>query len=282
VHPKNPFAKDYNFDLLIQHYPGLRDFVFVNEYGNKTIKFADKQAVKALNTALLKAHYGLDFWDIPEHNLCPPIPGRLDYLLHVADLIQKPQLRLLDIGTGANLIYPILASCHFGWQCSASEVDLDALKNAQEIIDKNSVLANIDLRQQGFKNSILEHIIRPDDAFDVVVCNPPFYKNRSDAQLKNQRKVRNLQLQEKETLNFGGQANELWYKGGEEAFVKKMVLESVQFKEQVYWFTSLVSQKENLKNIKRAINKTQPAAVKVIDMEQGNKKSRFVAWTFRQ
>jgi 23S rRNA (adenine1618-N6)-methyltransferase len=282
VHPKNPFAKDYNFDFLIQHYPGLRDFVFVNEYGNKTIKFADKQAVKALNTALLKAHYGLDFWDIPEHNLCPPIPGRLDYLLHVADLIQKPQLRLLDIGTGANLIYPILASCHFGWQCSASEVDLDALKNAQEIIDKNSVLANIDLRQQGFKNSILEHIIRPDDAFDVVVCNPPFYKNRSDAQLKNQRKVRNLQLQEKETLNFGGQANELWYKGGEEAFVKKMVLESVQFKEQVYWFTSLVSQKENLKNIKRAINKTQPAAVKVIDMEQGNKKSRFVAWTFRQ
>ncbi|MCM4174005.1 23S rRNA (adenine(1618)-N(6))-methyltransferase RlmF [Arenibacter sp. TNZ] len=282
MHPKNPFAKDYNFDFLIQHYPGLRDFVFVNEYGNKTIKFADKQAVKALNTALLKAHYGLDFWDIPEHNLCPPIPGRLDYLLHVADLIQKPQLRLLDIGTGANLIYPILASCHFGWQCSASEVDLDALKNAQEIIDKNSVLANIDLRQQGFKNSILEHIIRPDDAFDVVVCNPPFYKNRSDAQLKNQRKVRNLQLQEKETLNFGGQANELWYKGGEEAFVKKMVLESVQFKEQVYWFTSLVSQKENLKNIKRAINKTQPAAVKVIDMEQGNKKSRFVAWTFRQ
>lgn len=282
MHPKNPFTKDYDFDFLIQHYPSLRDFVFVNEYGNKTIKFADKQAVKALNTALLKAHYGLDFWDIPEHNLCPPIPGRLDYLLHIADLIQKPELRLLDIGTGANLIYPILASCHFGWQCSASEVDLDALNNAQEIIDKNSVLANIYLRQQRFKNSILEHIIRPDDAFDVVVCNPPFYKNRSDAQQKNQRKVRNLQLQEKETLNFGGQANELWYKGGEEAFVKKMALESVQFKEQVYWFTSLVSQKENLKNIKRAINKTQPVAVKVIAMEQGNKKSRFVAWTFRQ
>ncbi|MCK0146528.1 23S rRNA (adenine(1618)-N(6))-methyltransferase RlmF [Arenibacter sp. F26102] len=281
MHSKNPFVKDYDFDFLIKHYPGLKDFVFINDYGNKTIKFADKQAVKALNAALLKAHYGLDYWDIPEHNLCPPIPGRLDYLLHIAELIPKPQLRLLDIGTGANLIYPILANCHFGWQISASEVDLDALKNAQKIIDRNSVLTNIDLRQQRFKNSILEHIITPEDKFDVVVCNPPFFKDRSDAQQKNQRKVRNLQLQAEETLNFGGQANELWYKGGEEAFVKKMAAESVQFKNQVQWFTSLVSQKENLKNIKRAINKTLPTVVKVIDMEQGNKKSRFVAWTFR-
>ena len=281
MHPKNPFHKDYDFDFLMEHYPGLGDFVFVNEYGNKTIKFANKQAVKALNTALLKAHYGLDYWDIPEQNLCPPIPGRLDYLLHIADLIPKAELRLLDIGTGANLIYPILASCHFGWPTTASEVDLDALKNAQKIIDGNAALAKIDLRQQRFKNNILEHILMPDDEFDVVVCNPPFFKNRSDAQQKNQRKVRNLQLQEEDTLNFGGQANELWYKGGEEAFVQKMAIESAQFKKQVHWFTSLVSQKENLKNIKRAINKTQPTAVKVIDMDQGNKKSRFVAWTFR-
>ena len=281
MHPKNPFAKDYDFDFLVQHSPNLKEFVFVNDYGNQTIKFADKQAVKALNAALLKAHYGLDHWDIPEHNLCPPIPGRLDYLLHVAELIPKTKISLLDIGTGANLIYPILATCHFNWQCTASEVDLDALKNAQEIIDSNKVLQKIALRRQRFKNSILEHIIQPGDYFDVVVCNPPFFKNRTDALLRNQRKVRNLQLKEDNMNNFGGQANELWYKGGEEAFVKKMAGESVQFKDQVHWFTALVSQKENLKNIKRAINKTLPTAVKVVDMAQGNKKSRFVAWTFK-
>ena len=76
-------------------------------------------------------------------------------------------------------------------------------------------------------------------------------------------------------------SNELWYKGGEEAFIKKMAEESVQFKDQVRWFTSIVSQKENLKNIKRAINKTKPTEVKIIEMEQGNKQSRFVAWTFK-
>ena len=281
MHPKNPFAKDYDFDALIKQYPPLSDYVFVNKYGNKSIKFSDPQAVKSLNSALLKTHYELTYWDIPDDNLCPPVPGRLDYLLHIADLIPKTDLRLLDIGAGANLIYPILATCHFGWHSTASEVDKDSLKNAQEIIEKNSKLTEIKLRPQQFKNSILENIIQPDDEFDIVICNPPFYKNRFEAEQKNRRKSQNLQLEEDEGVNFGGRSNELWYKGGEEAFIKKMISESVLFKDQVHWFSSLVSRKENLKNIKRAVNKTLPKEVKIVEMEQGNKKSRFVAWTFR-
>ena len=281
MHIKNPFVKDYDFDNLIQHYRILAQFVFINKYGNKTIKFADQKAVKALNTALLKTHYNIT-WDIPPTNLCPPIPGRLDYLLHIADLFPTKEIRMLDIGTGANLIYPILGKSHFNWQCTASEVDIKALKNAQTIINKNSSLKNIELRHQPSKHKIFKNIIQPDDTFDVVVCNPPFYKNKNDAQQNNQRKVRNLKLQKEDKQNFGGQSNELWYKGGEEAFVKKMVQESVDFKNQVYWFTSLVSKKDNLKNIKRAINKTLPSETKVVNMEQGNKQSRFVAWTFRR
>lgn len=281
MHPKNPFNKDYNFNNLTAKHPPLKSFVFENEYGNQTIKFADSQAVKALNTALLKEHFGVNYWNIPENNLCPPIPGRLDYLLHVADLVSEKDIHLLDIGTGANLIYPILASTHFNWKCTASEVNTDSLSNAQEIIDKNETLKNIVLRHQQFKSNILEHIILPTDAFDVVVCNPPFFKNRTDAEKSNLRKFENLKLSEDKTQNFGGLSNELWYKGGEEAFIKKMAEESVQFKDQVRWFTSIVSQKENLKNIKRAINKTKPTEVKIIEMEQGNKQSRFVAWTFK-
>lgn len=281
MHLKNPFNKDYKFNNLIAKHPPLKSFVFENEYGNQTIKFADSQAVKALNTALLKEHFGVNYWNIPENNLCPPIPGRLDYLLHVADLVSEKDIHLLDIGTGANLIYPILASTHFNWKCTASEVNTDSLSNAQEIIDKNEALKNIELRHQQFKSNILEHIILPTDAFDVVVCNPPFFKNRTDAEKSNLRKFENLKLSEDKTQNFGGLSNELWYKGGEEAFIKKMAEESVQFKDQVRWFTSIVSQKENLKNIKRAINKTKPTEVKIIEMEQGNKQSRFVAWTFK-
>ena len=281
MHPKNPFNISYDFDSLIKQHPPLSNFTFVNKFGNKSIQFSDQKAVKALNAGLLKSHYGLDYWDIPDNNLCPPVPGRLDYLLHIADLIPKTELRLLDIGTGANLIYPILASCHFGWNCTASEVDKDSLKNAQEIIDKNSKLGKVNIRPQQFKNSILEHIILPNDDFDIVICNPPFYKNRFEAEQKNRRKSKNLNLNEDEGLNFGGRSNELWYKGGEETFIKKMISESLQYKEQVHWFSALVSRKENLKNIKRAVNKTLPTNFKIIEMEQGNKKSRFVAWTFR-
>lgn len=281
MHPKNPFNNDYNFETLIAEYPPLKPFVFENEFGNNTIKFADHEAVKALNAALLKAHYGITHWHIPENNLCPPIPGRLDYLLHVADLLPEKEIHLLDIGTGANLIYPILATRHFNWKCTATEVNLDSMGTAQEIIDKNDSLKNIELRHQQFKTHILEHIIQPTDAFDVVVCNPPFFKNRTEAEQSNRRKFKNLELNEENTKNFGGLSNELWYKGGEAAFVQKMAEESLQFKEQVQWFTAIISQKENLKNIKRAINKTKPTEVRIVEMEQGNKQSRFIAWTFR-
>ncbi len=279
MHSKNPFIDDYPFKKLVRISPELQSFVFTNEYGNETIKFSDKEAVKALNKALLKANYNID-WHIPEGNLCPPIPSRLDYLLHVADLIDEEKMHLLDIGTGANLVYPILGKCHFGWQCTASEVNLDSLQNAQQIIDLNPSLKEIELRHQKYKTKIFDSLIQPNDEFDVVVCNPPFFKTKTNAQQNNQRKVNNLQLKEKDTLNFGGRSNELWYKGGEEAFVKKMAEESALFKNQVRWFTSLVSKKEHLKNIKRAINKTQPTEVRIVDMEHGNKKTRFIAWTF--
>lgn len=281
MHPKNPFNKDYNFETLIAKHPPLKQFVFENEYGTNTIKFANHAAVKALNTALLKEHYNISEWQIGANNLCPPIPGRLDYLLHIADLLHKKDIHLLDIGTGANLIYPILATCHFQWKATASEVNLDSLSTAQKIIAKNESLKNIELRHQQFKTRILENIIQPTDNFDVVVCNPPFFKNRTEAEQSNQRKFKNLELNQENPKNFGGLSNELWYKGGEEAFIKKMAEESIKFKEQVHWFTAIVSQKDNLKNIKRAINKTKPTEVKIVEMEQGNKQSRFIAWTFR-
>lgn len=282
MHPNNPFNKDYNFDELIEVFPSLEHFVFINKYNNKTIHYADNQAVKALNTAILKKFFGLEYWNFPEDNLCPPIPGRLDYLLHISDMFPEKNLHLLDIGTGANLIYPILSTLHFNWKVTASEVNIDSLKNAQEIINHNSSLSCIELRHQRFKNHILEHLIIPGDNFDVLICNPPFYKTRTDAEKSNLRKVKNLGISIENIQNFGGVSNELWYKGGEVGFIKKLAEESVKFKDQVTWFSSIVSQKDNLKDIKRAINKIKPSQLKVVEMEQGNKQSRFVAWTFQE
>ena len=281
MHSKNPFKNNYKFKKLVEIFPPLASFVFTNKYGTETIKFENVDAVLALNAALLKLHYHVD-WTIPEGNLCPPIPGRLDYLLHASELIPNKKLNLLDIGTGANLIYPILATQHLKWNCTASELDNDSFINAKFLIQQNKSLEKIDLRKQKYKNKIFDSIINEEDEFDLVVCNPPFYKNQHDAANKNRRKAKNLKIKTEKSLNFGGQSHELWYKGGEEAFIKKMVEESVQFKNQVQWFTSLVSNKEHLKNIKRAINKTPATELRIVEMEQGNKKSRFIAWSFKE
>ena len=59
-----------------------------------------------------------------------------------------------------------------------------------------------------------------------------------------------------------------------------MIQESQQFGRQVKWFTSLVSRGDNLPPLYRAL--TDVGAVKVVkkEMAQGNKQSRFIAWTF--
>ena len=79
-HPKNKHHGKYDFKTLIAANPDLATFVAVNEFGTETIDFANPDAVKMLNKALLLHFYGLKNWDIPKGFLCPPIPGRADYI----------------------------------------------------------------------------------------------------------------------------------------------------------------------------------------------------------
>lgn len=87
--------------------------MFRHQLYELSVNFADPLAVKTLNKALLAHFYGVTHWDIPDGFLCPPVPGRADYVHHLADLLADDnggvvpkQATVLDIGTGANLIYP--------------------------------------------------------------------------------------------------------------------------------------------------------------------------------
>lgn len=118
LHTRNKHNGQYDFSLLTENYPPLKKFVQLNPYGTQTINFFNPQAVKALNKALLISYYGIRYWDIPKNYLCPPIPGRADYIHYIADLIgseavskdvkvengeiRKSAYRCLDIGVGAN------------------------------------------------------------------------------------------------------------------------------------------------------------------------------------
>jgi 23S rRNA (adenine1618-N6)-methyltransferase len=112
------------------------------------------------------------------------------------------------------------------------------------------------------------------------LCNPPFHDSAAAARAGGERKRRNLGQERDGALNFGGQQQELWCEGGEVAFIKQMIAESKDFGHQVMWFTSLVSKGENLPPLYRAL--TDVGAVKVVkkEMAQGQKQSRFIAWSF--
>ena len=299
LHPRNRHCGRYDFGELSEALPTLKRFLVANPFdaNELTIDFADPAAVMALNAALLKSFYEIESWRVPPGYLCPPIPGRADYVHHVADLLAQdrngniprgPEIRVLDIGVGANCIYPLIGHHEYGWRFVGSDTDAVALGAAQQILDANTkagLAAAIELRLQASPQKIFEGILTPDDRFDFVLCNPPFHASAEAAEAAAARKWKNLgkagNPESNPKLNFGGQAAELWCEGGEVGFVCRMVVESAKYQAQVSWFSALVSREESLPAIYAALKEVGAQRVETIAMAQGQKKSRIVAWHFR-
>lgn len=299
LHTRNKHNGQYDFSLLTENYPPLKKFVLLNPLGIQTIDFFNPHAVKALNKALLISYYGIRYWDIPKNYLCPPIPGRADYVHYIADLIDpervsntaneengdkpKRQCRCLDIGVGANCIYPIIGHVEYGWMFVGSDIDPVSIENARKIVTCNPVLAHkIDLRLQKDNRRIFDGIIAPDEYFDVTICNPPFHSSKKEAEEGTLRKLSSLKGEKvkKTKLNFGGNANELWCEGGELRFLLNMISESRKYRKNCGWFTSLVSKEKNLDKLYAKLKAVHVSEYKIIRMCQGTKNSRILAWRF--
>jgi 23S rRNA (adenine1618-N6)-methyltransferase len=287
LHPRNQHNEGYDFARLVAEIPELGGFTTNNPSGQTTINFQDAEAVRMLNRALLKAYYNVGFWDIPASYLCPPIPGRADYIHYLADLLASSNnqeiprghdVKALDIGTGASLVYPLVGQSEYGWHFTGVDVDPTALKSAQQICDTNKL--DVTLRRQEVPENIFKGVIEPDDAFHITLCNPPFHASKEEATKGTQRKWRNLGKGRSKKLNFGGQNAELWCPGGEVKFITSMIKQSKEFADQCLWFSSLVSKKDNLKPLCKVLENAKAADFKVVDMAQGQKVSRFIAWTY--
>ncbi len=292
LHPRNLHRFGYNFEQLTNKYSDLNQFVFTNKFGTQTIDFSNPKAVKALNKSILIYFYGVEYWDIPQNFLCPPIPSRVDYIHHIADLlatVKNPKfdegenILGLDIGIGSNCIYPILGNSIYGWNFIGTDIDKKAIRNCVEIIEKNPKLIDaISLQLQPNARFIFKDIILPEDRFTFTICNPPFHSSQEEAVKSTIRKVNNLDntRTQKPVLNFGGQNAELWCEGGELKFITQMIYESAKYPVQVMWFTTLVSKQSNLASIIKTLEKVNAATVKVIEMAQGQKNSRILVWSF--
>ncbi len=292
LHPRNRHREGYDFPALVQADPGLAAFLTKNPAGGTTVDFADPGAVRALNRALLRHHYGVQGWELPPGFLCPPIPGRADYLHHAADLLAGDHggripcgesLRVLDIGTGASAVYALLGHAEYGWSFVGSESEPRALAAAAAILAANPDAARrIELRRQRQPGHILQGLLKPGESFALSLCNPPFHASPEEARAGSARKWRNLKGSRATgpVLNFGGQGGELWCPGGEAAFVGRLIAESGELRDRVLWYTSLVSKAENLPALRRALRQAGALEVRILPMAQGQKRSRILAWTF--
>ena len=292
LHSRNFHNDRYDFKALIKTNPDLQEFVKPNKYGDLSIDFANPQAVISLNKALLSHFYGIKNYTIPNGYLCPPIPGRADYVHHIADLLAScnngviPKGKAvigLDVGIGANGIYAIIGASVYDWNFIGSDIEIESIKSVENIVNSNEILKEkIECKLQTNPENIFTGIIKVDDFYDFTLCNPPFHKSLKDAMDGNKRKVQNLTKQKttKSALNFGGKNNELWCKGGEIAFITNMIKESLEFKNNVLWFTTLVSKKENLPLIYKKLEEIKVKEIKTIDMSCGQKITRVVAWSF--
>ena len=287
LHPRNRHRDGYDFARLVADSPELEAFTVSNPVGQTTIDFQDVGAVRMLNRALLKTYYSINYWDIPANYLCPPIPGRVDYIHYLADLLASsnnqeiprgPNIKALDIGTGASLVYPLTGQSEYGWHFTGVDIDPAALKSAQQICQSNKL--NVTLRQQNNREDIFRGVIKPNDVFHITLCNPPFHASLEKANKGTQRKWSNLGKGHSKKLNFGGQNAELWCPGGEIKFIARMVEQSMEFADQCLWFSSLVSKKDNLQPLHRILRKAKVADFEVVEMAQGQKTSRFIAWTY--
>ncbi|WP_396632717.1 23S rRNA (adenine(1618)-N(6))-methyltransferase RlmF [Maribacter sp. R86514] len=292
LHPRNKHTGRYDLKALKLVNADLKPFVTKNKYGNFTIDFFNPVAVKALNKAILISQYGLDFWDIPDGFLCPPIPGRADYIHHIADilaasndgnLVKGDKIKCLDIGVGANCVYPIIGNNAYGWSFIGSDIDPKAIEAAQKIVTSNPYLhGKVEFRLQPKPEHIFSGILNTDEKVDLTICNPPFHATQAEAEAGTLRKLSNLKKKrvKKPELNFSGQGGELWTDGGEKRFVLNMINESAQYSKNCAWFSTLVSKQSNLRAFYDRLEKVGIVEHKTTPMGQGNKLSRIIAWTF--
>ena len=173
LHSRNKNRERYDLNALILSTPELKSHIARNKFGVESIDFSNPRAVKLLNKAILNHYYGIIEWEFPDENLCPPVPGRADYIHHIADLLGEKNLgtiptgdkiTCLDVGIGASCIYPIIGVVEYGWRFIGSDIDPASLASAQLIVRVNaSLTGKIECRLQKNPNYIFLDIINQDD-----------------------------------------------------------------------------------------------------------------------
>lgn len=274
-HPRNIYKNPPNFKELAIEYPDFRKYVKQELCGRFSIDYQDQGAVKELTRTLLKRDFNLDV-EIDDSRLVPRIPLCLNYILWIEDLLNvlppEESKSGIDIGTGNVCIYSLLAARR-GWKMLATEIDPYNFKSATNNIIKNDLFDTISLKMVPDSNHLLIAVLDANSKYDFCMCNPPFFDYREKP---INRTLRRAQLKQVAS----NVQSETCTEGGEVSFITKLMKESVQLKEQIKIFTTLVGKKCDFLYLKKELQKIHPKSTAFTEFCQGRTTRWGIAWTF--
>ena len=292
MHAKNLYSRRRyapDFLRLASQYPVLKPHLVVRPEAGRgparktpraTYNFKSWEACRDLAAVLFEHDFGVRSWTVPKPHLVPPLANRLNYLCYVHDLLESDgrdmngsttgsgRIRILDVGCGANLVYPLLAASYFGWASVGCDVNEAALRHAARLRDANPDIAPLMVLRHAAGLHVLED---EEEAFDAIVCNPPFFdRDAGETAGGNPR------------TEYGGTEAELWCAGGEEAFVVGMIRESTLYRGRHVWFSSMCGKKKTLKDAKAELARLDEAVegvtYRIHTLQQGSTTRWVIAW----
>ncbi|PGH23975.1 hypothetical protein AJ80_02037 [Polytolypa hystricis UAMH7299] len=282
---RNIYRNDVDFGAL-----ALRDAEF-SKYlkQNNQLDFSNPEAVQQLTKSLLSRDFGLKI-SLPDDRLCPPVPNRLNYILWLQDLIDTtgedytagcdPDREVigLDIGTGSSCIYPLLGCSQRPlWKFVATDIDDKNLHYAEENVEKN----NLQLRIRVIQTTQDDQLIPlggkiPLKSLDFTMCNPPFYESLDEmmnAAMAKQRPAFSA---------CTGSRAEMITSGGEAAFVTRMIDESLQLRDSVQWYTTMLGKLSSISVLIEKLLCMGNQNWAVTEFVQGSRTRRWaIAWSWR-
>lgn len=274
---KNIFYNEFkpDFLILIKEFPELKKYIIKHDEKIEEFSFdwSNNDLSLLMTKSILNYYFNIKYYDIPKGFLIPPVPSRLNYLNLINELIkdiEKENIIGVDIGTGANIIYPILGNSIYSWKFICSEINNESYNNAKLILQKNNLEENINLIKQENKNNIFVSIINQENKYTFSMCNPPYYDYEQEIKIED--KKRDTEY------NF----DEVYYEKGELGFFERYFEESICYKKNIFLFTILIGKKSNSEIIYDKIN-SYNNIIKLCDIKKimtGNNVRYIIYWSF--
>ncbi|KAE8145564.1 DUF890 domain protein [Aspergillus avenaceus] len=279
----NIYKNDVDFATLALHSPEFARYL----KPNNQLDFTDPDAVRQLTKSLLQKDFDLNV-DIPDNRLCPPVPNRLNYILWIQGLLDTtgdeyrddydPDRNVvgLDIGTGCCSIYPLLGcAMRPQWNFVATDIDDNNVQTSQEAVSANKLQSRIRVVQTKSSDNLFSIEKLGVNGLDFTMCNPPFYTSREEM-------VSSAEAKERPPFSAcTGAEVEMVTDGGEIAFVSRMIEESLQLREKVLWYTSMLGKLSSVSVLIEKLIKHGNHNYAVTEFVQGSKTRRWaIAWSW--